>query len=203
MNTFKEHYNNLCNTPSDINEHLPTLYSYATRCETIFETGVRTVVSSWALAYGLLNNTSTKKYLFLNDIQECNITYLLNAAQNTELTIDHAWKNNLDLQLSHRFDMLFIDTWHVYGQLKRELEKFANKINKFIILHDTTTFSTASEASYSPQFFIEQTGWPAAEVTTGLWPAIEEFLEKNSNDWTLHTRYFNCNGLTILKRVNE
>jgi hypothetical protein len=37
----KNKYNNLSRFPSDINEHLPTLYKYATECETILETGVR------------------------------------------------------------------------------------------------------------------------------------------------------------------
>ena len=32
--------------PSDINEHLETLSNYASRCNSIFETGVRGVVSS-------------------------------------------------------------------------------------------------------------------------------------------------------------
>ena len=39
--------------PSDINEHLETLSNYASRCNSIFETGVRGVVSSWALLHGL------------------------------------------------------------------------------------------------------------------------------------------------------
>jgi hypothetical protein len=41
-------YSQLCNTPSDINEHLPCLKEYASKCESVFETGVRGCVSSWA-----------------------------------------------------------------------------------------------------------------------------------------------------------
>ena len=37
-----------------------------------------------------------------------------------------------------KFDLTFIDTWHVYGQLKRELTKFNKITNKYIIMHDTT-----------------------------------------------------------------
>ena len=33
----------------------------------------------------------------------------------------------------------------------------------------------------------------------GLWPAITEFLEENDN-WELHERFTNNNGITILKR---
>ena len=46
---------------SDINEHMQTLYEYAKKTETIFETGVRGVVSSWALLKGLHENSSNEK----------------------------------------------------------------------------------------------------------------------------------------------
>lgn len=206
MNTFKEQYNTLCNSYSDINEHLPTLYSYATRCESIFETGVRGVISTWALGYGLLNNSSSKKYLFVNDIVPCDILNLLHAARNTNLQIDYEWKNNLELTLKHKFDMIFIDTWHCYGQLKRELNKFAKQINKFIIMHDTTIDATVGEsvrAGHSVENHVKETGWPVEEITNGLWPAVEEFLDEYSNEWTLLARYSNNCGLTILKRTNE
>jgi hypothetical protein len=54
-------YNILCDTPSDINEHLPTLYKYATECGSILELGVRGCISSWALLNGLLKNNKHDK----------------------------------------------------------------------------------------------------------------------------------------------
>jgi hypothetical protein len=45
-----------------------------------------------------------------------------------------------------------------------------------------------------------QSGIPVAEIRCGLWPAVDEFL-KNHTEWTLHERFTNNNGLTILKRV--
>ena len=56
QSNIERKYNKLCHTRSDINEHLPTLFKYASGCESIFETGVRGCVSSWALISGLLNN---------------------------------------------------------------------------------------------------------------------------------------------------
>ena len=133
MEIVKNAFIHLCNDPSDINEHLTTLYNYSTECETIIETGVRRCVSSWAFVYGLLNNNKETKKILLNDITECNIQQLVHATNGTDLILDCKWMNNLDLKLEHNYDMIFIDTWHVYGQLKRELEKFAPNINKYII----------------------------------------------------------------------
>ena len=35
MENIKKKYNYLCNQPSDINEHLPTLFNYSLECESI------------------------------------------------------------------------------------------------------------------------------------------------------------------------
>ena len=45
MEAVKNRYTRLCATKSDINEHLPTLYRYATQCERIVELGIRGGVS--------------------------------------------------------------------------------------------------------------------------------------------------------------
>jgi hypothetical protein len=42
-------------------------------------------------------------------------------------------------------------------------------------------------------------GVPIPEIQKGLWPAIEEFLVEHP-EWTLHERFTNNNGLTVLKR---
>ena len=50
----------------DIMEHLPTLYNYAKDCDSVFETGVRSCISSWAFVFGLLNEYKSKKRIFLH-----------------------------------------------------------------------------------------------------------------------------------------
>lgn len=39
--------------------------------------------------------------------------------------------------LPYDVDLLFIDTWHVYGHLKRELALHAPRVRRFIAMHDT------------------------------------------------------------------
>jgi hypothetical protein len=204
MDKIKERYQQLCAEPSDINEHLPTLYRYATECDSVFESGIRGCVSSWALVYGLLNgdNKNLSKLILLNDIDECDIISLLNTASSENIKIDYIWKNNLSLELTNTYDLTFIDTWHVYGQLKRELDKFSKITNKYIIMHDTTVDELYGETirlnMNSEQQSLES-GFPKEEINKGVWPAVEEFLKSNPN-WVLHERYINNNGLTILKR---
>jgi hypothetical protein len=196
-------YNELCNRESDINEHLPTLYRYARECESIFETGVRGCISSWALAKGLLENEKHKKKLFLNDISPCNISELLDSTKNLPINIEYKWINNLQLDLPYSVDMTFIDTWHIYGQLKRELEKFSKVTNKYIVMHDTTVDAIHGESircGWNAQEQSVDSGFPVEEITCGLQRAIDEFL-RNTTDWILDCRYINNNGLTILRKV--
>jgi hypothetical protein len=203
MQKIERTYLQLCNTPLDINEHLPTLCKYAAKCETIIETGVRGCVSSWALVYGLLNNRKPTKKILLNDITPCNIHKLLDATQNLDIDVRYIWKNNLQLNIEGNVDMVFIDTWHVYAQLKRELEKFSKITNKYIIMHDTTVDEVYGETIRMGGDATRQSiesGFPVEEINRGLGPAISEFLLENK-DWVLLEKYTNNNGLTILERI--
>jgi hypothetical protein len=209
MENIKKNYFLICQdkysrTSVDICEHIPTLYKYAKECNSVFETGVRGCISSWAFLYGLLeNDNNISKKLFLNDISYCDINELLiesNKFKNIEVTYE--WKNNLLLNFTSNYDITFIDTWHVYGQLKRELDKFSKITNKYIIMHDTTVDEVYGETIRcglnAHQQSIE-TGFSIEEINKGLWPAVEEFLATNSN-WYIKERFTNNNGLTILAK---
>lgn len=196
-------YYSLCNTCCDINEHLPTLYKYAKECESIIELGVRGCISSWAFVLGLLHNNKTNKKILLNDIEECNIQDLLQYAKDL-INIECKWINDLHLEVNENVDLTFIDTWHVYGQLKRELDKFSKITNKYIIMHDTTVDAIYGETLRMEMNIDEQlktSGFTINEITTGLSKAIEEFLQQNSSEWRLKEQFHNNNGLTILERI--
>jgi hypothetical protein len=182
MNNLEKKYIELCNRKSDINEHLPTLKKYTEQCETIVEMGVRYIVSTYAFMMGM-----PKK------ITSIDIKHPKEYGGKIDDVVTLAKENNIDFEFIlgdtriieiEETDLLFIDTWHIYDQLKIELENHSNKVRKYIILHDTTLF----------EFNGEGFGY------LGLWPAIEEFL-KNNNKWIICERYVNNNGLTILKRI--
>ena len=198
-------YDVLGSTPSDIFEHLPTLRKYASECESVIEMGVRKCVSTWALALGLLENGSSNKLLIMNDIKKCETEEIENAVKETELQIQTIWKNNLELELENDVDLTFIDTWHVYGQLKRELARFAPRTKKYIIMHDTEIDAIKGETlrnihKYDPEEQSRASGIPVDEILKGMSQAIDEFLSNNL-DWVLHEKFTNNYGLTILKRV--
>jgi GR25 family glycosyltransferase involved in LPS biosynthesis/predicted O-methyltransferase YrrM len=199
-------YNLLCNTTSDINEHLPTLYKYASNCDSVLELGVRGCVSSWAFLKGLNDNknNNTTKHLFLNDIEKCDIQDLLNVSRDLNITMDYEWLNDLNLDFKDRkFDLTFIDTWHIYGQLKRELAMFSLLTKKYIILHDTTVDAEKGETirlGLDSKKQSLKSGYLLEEIEQGLQKAINEFLFVN-REWRLKEKFENNNGLTILERI--
>ena len=74
--------------------------------------------------------------------------------------------------------------------------------NKYIIMHDTTVDEWKGESirmGSDVNKESEMSGIPVEEITKGLWPAIEEFLESNP-DWELLERFTNNNGLTVLRK---
>ena len=207
IHNIKFNYDSLCynrwHNATDIYQHLPTLYKYAKECESVFEMGARGCISSWAFTKGLLENNKPIKFLFLNDISPCNIDELLRVTADLPIKINYKWINNLQLELPGRLDLTFIDTWHVYGQLKRELAKFSKLTNKYIILHNTSVDGIYGETIRSKLNAEEQSkesGFPLEEINCGLQKAIDEFLSENK-DWVLHEVYTNNNGLTILKKI--
>lgn len=178
-------------TPSDINEHIQTLADYAKECEHVTEFGVRWVVSTWPLIL-------YPKRIVSYDIQyDPNIEGLKSVAKEYNIDFEYRLEDVLKADIEQT-DLLFIDTLHRYGQLIKELKMHNNKVNKYIILHDTTTFAHKDEVLYEHASAIVQTEQTS---NVGLQPAIAEFLEtEDGKKWTIHKEFTNNNGLTILKR---
>jgi hypothetical protein len=187
--------------PSDINEHLPTLLSYAQQCNHITECGVRAVTSSWAFALGLAGKSPAR--LIQVDLNtNHNVAQFGEIAKDSGIDVVFYQQNDLKCPIEET-ELLFIDTWHVYAQLKRELERWNTNVTKYIIMHDTTVDEWQGETVRCKWDANEQSktsGFPVDEINKGLWPAIDEFLTSHP-EWIIETRFTNNNGLTVLKRI--
>jgi hypothetical protein len=204
MDYIRGKFQHLVAEPSDINGHLMTLARYSSKCVSVLELGVRGCVSSWAFLLGLLYNNHPTKHLIMNDIKECNVDDILEKARAVGVQIEYNWCNDLNLDIGDTpIDMVFIDTWHVYGQLKRELAKYGKIARKFIVMHDTTVDEIDGETirlGFDPIEQSKESGFPVDEILKGLRPAILEFLRENPN-WVIEEKFAHNNGLTILKRI--
>ncbi len=188
-------------THGDIHEHLAVLREYAGRCESIVECGVLNSVSSYAFATALLGKPNNR-YLLIDPYRNSGMDTFLEACAREG--INASFHHGSDLEAPREeADLVFIDTWHIYAQLKRELEYWGSYAKKYLILHDTTVDEWDGESirgRFNIQKQAAETGWPAEEIAKGLWPAVEEYLEAHP-EWVLERRFVNNNGLTILRRV--
>jgi hypothetical protein len=174
---LEKEYQKALSIPSDINENLPILLQLAKECLTVTEMGVRTGVSTRAF---LNTNVQLTSY----DIQlDKNVNALFEFAKNQGKKVRYIEADVLNIEIQDT-DLLFIDTYHVYEQLKKELFLHGNKARKYIAFHDTHTFGLRGENQ---------------KDNKGLLTAIIEFIIQNPH-WVFKTFKTNNNGMTVLER---
>jgi len=179
--------------PSDINEHIHTLYNYGQECKHITEMGVRWVSSTWAFLYSKPN-----KLISYDIVRHENINEVEELSKKNELDFKFIEADVLKVEIEPT-ELLFIDTLHTYNQLIRELMLHGEKVSKYIILHDTTTFGFKDEINHETKSDIVK---DLPTDKEGLVKAVMDFLiSPQGFDWVIHESYNNNNGLTILKKI--
>jgi len=205
VNPIVANYELRCSELSDINQHLPTLYCYAKQCEFIAEFGVRGIVSTWAFLRGLLENNSQTRQIFCVDIEDIpEMQTVRKIAADNGITLTFQRNDSATCSIPP-VDLLFIDTWHIYGHLKRELNNHHGRVRKYIVMHDTESDGLVGESVRNKWDIKEQarnSGYSEEEISGGLQRAIWEFLAQHP-EWKLLRRYLHSNGLIILARSDN
>jgi hypothetical protein len=186
--TLEDLFRSACDTPSDINEHLPRLRELAAECEHVTEFGMRGGVSTVAFLAAqpqTLVSWDINPYAVISQRS----ADLLSLAGRT--TFQPRVGDTLQITIEPT-DLLFIDTWHVARQLKAELERHVDpecrpfSVRKYLAFHDTATFGMVGEDGTTP----------------GLRAAIRWFQRCHSfPQWELLEDRQNNNGLVVLRRV--
>ena len=174
--------NQLHQTPTDINEHIPTLLKYGQECDHITEMGVRGILSTWAFL------AAAPKKLISYDLEDPStwggsINDVYETAESYDLDFEFIKANVLEIEIEET-DFLFLDTWHVYEQVRDELKLHSPKVKKYIGFHDIVSWGEFGETSGHK----------------GINYAIDEFLENNS-EWKIKEKFLNNNGLLIIERI--
>jgi hypothetical protein len=182
IQNLEELVNNLYRIPSDINEHIPTLIKFAQDSPHITEMGVRGICSTWAFLAG------APQKLISYDLEDPSkwggdINNVYETAKAYGLDFEFKIADVLKIEIEET-DFLFLDTWHVYEQVRDELALHASKVRKYIGFHDIVSWGEVGET-------------PGYE---GINRAISEFLETHP-EWEIAEKHLNNNGLLIIKRI--
>ena len=144
IHDLEQKVNQIYTVPSDINQHIPVIVQLAQECNHITEMGVRTVVSTWgwlagAPKDGLISYDLYNPKYWLGENNDP-IKDVSDTAEAYDIKFKFVEADVCEIEIEET-DLLFIDTWHVYDQLKEELRIHSNKARKYICFHDTTSFA--------------------------------------------------------------
>jgi len=192
---------------SDIHGHMPYLRALGNNVSSVLDIGVRFVVSSWAFAAAAVDRADrglATRYVGADLRRLQQVDKLLDALKNCTAVVNPQFIEGDDLLMAYpRSDLVFIDTWHAYKQLIRELEVLSPFAERYIVLHDTTSFATTDERlsghGGKPVNVSLFAGVQANKA--GLWTAVQDFLALDAR-WVVKQRFTHNNGLTVLERVS-
>jgi hypothetical protein len=220
--SIEDTYQLVKDTPSNINEHIETLAAYAEKCSSIVELGCSDMVTCWAFMKGLKSNKKKKKMLTCVDQRDAPSKFaaIKSIAEDNKITMEFKQGNSMTLDIG-KTDMLFIDTWHYYIQLKKELNQHHSNVKKYIILHNTDVDGEFGECVRMCYHFdmgetedgifvkdlatgITHThqGYTIKDVCTGLQKAIDEFTKEHP-EWKVEKVFDNNHGLVVLSRMSQ
>src|ERR1700748_2064190 len=187
LDTILKKYQEMCIIESDINELLPHIYEIAKQCETCTEMGVRKPTSTWAFL------AAKPKMLTSYDIGRYDeeVSEVEQMCKSVGQGFKFIQANVLEIEIEET-DFLFIDTFHTFTQLTKELQLHANKAKKFLGFHDTVTFGQVGQEWMPGTADFMNCG-------RGILPAIENFLNDNP-EWIKYQEFDFNNGMIILKR---
>lgn len=183
-----EIFNRWCENKSHaMHGHMERLLALGHECKHITEFGTRRGASTAAFI------AARPETIVCYDIKKLlEVDELENAAVEAEVKFEFRSQSTINPNLLiDETDLLFIDTWHAYSQLKRELKQ-TSRVRKYIVLHDTEDFAHEDEQDMYASG-LEKMGF-------GLVPAILEFLESHE-EWEKFAHYEDSSGLTVLKRL--
>ena len=193
--------------PSDVRDHIADHVRLAMDCEVVMEVGVRGMVSTWGILWGLLHNhQATKKYIGVDLYFPTGATWRKFEHVCVEAEVECIFLDQNDMSLVPAdiggvVDMLFIDALHTYCHVLYELTTFHPIVRQYIALHDTSAPWGDHDEPYAGDYS-EYPAW-MDRTKRGVFTAVQDFLALYPTEWELIMKKENSNGYTLLARVQH
>ena len=92
-------------------------------------------------------------------------------------------------------DLMCIDGFHNYPQVKMELDRFADQVKRVLVFHDTVSCGTVGDGIANPK--VHQA--PHLSDKRGIRMAIDELMIRDPS-WFIEAHYPDNSGLLVLRR---
>lgn len=165
--------------PRDLNEHFGIMRQYAEKCKHITEFSKRreSPIPFLVTEPDRFVSYNTERDLILDGIK-------VNRWKiKTDVTVKHLTSSQVDT--IEETDLLFIDSTHTAAVMYEELTKYASRVRKYLVFHDTTAYGEQGE-----------------DNGPGILAGIRRFL-KEHHEWTLVYQTRAQHGLMIFSRLPE
>jgi len=197
----------------DSDHHLMTMFSIAIqmRSKKILELGVRdgTTTEPLLCASAMLNGHLTSvdienppSWKVPKELQKFHSFIKSDAIEFLEKEVSKKTFNPLGIPAYPHYDIVYIDDWHSYEHVKKELELIDKLTNKssIIMLHDLMVERYADGICYNAPG--EYYNCVDSEGEFGHGGPTRAVLELDKNKWEWVTLPIN-NGLTILRKIHN
>jgi hypothetical protein len=172
-------YQNTLTTERDFNQHMPKLRELAENCGIVADISIRQE-SFIALA------ASKAKVVYSYSNEHNPLTD--HVAQLRKMTRLPVIPQNIET--IPQVELLFLNTTHSSDQVYRELNRFADKVSHYIVLHNTTIYGETGE------------GHTQQTVVLGILHALRRYMREHP-EWTVIYHSPNQYGLTVISRLAE
>lgn len=121
----------------DIIKHLPVLRKFASNVTSVTELGVRNGIASWAIAAGIADRLASgqafEAYTAVDITRAAPIDCMEEVLKRCS-NMAYSFVEGDDLKLEpFRAELTFIDTWHTYAQLAKELQRWGAHTIRFLV----------------------------------------------------------------------
>ena len=153
LHLWEKRYATLCRKNSNIRLHMPVMRTLASLCDgDIWEFGTGYYRSTVALHLGRLGRPCNLYSLDIAPIKERfprDPDAQKGAAKMQEMLKDHVQfriQDTLTWRVDGSPDMILIDDLHTYDQVKKELDLYGDRSQRFLAFHDITSFPEINPA---------------------------------------------------------
>ncbi len=172
--------------PDAMAQHMDVIRDLAAECESCAEIGIRRGSSTIALLAGCPGTVTSF------DIESYPQHASIMQAAEGRWSVAYIPSETATPKPT---DMLVIDGFHNYPQVKMELDLFADHVAKHLVFHDTISCGTVGDGIANPK--VHQA--PHLSDKRGIRMAIDELMIRDPS-WFIKAHYPNDSGLLILER---
>lgn len=123
-----------CNTRHNIDQHLPMLREYASRCDHVTEFGVD---RGWSTAAFLASGVSEVHSYDI--VRQPEVSLLQEVAVQEGVIFRFTLGDTRGIDIVPT-DLLLVDTEHTYEQVDAELARHIGKVKRYLVFHDTVSY---------------------------------------------------------------